>query len=126
VTDWIQPNVLALRIQPNEGISLKFNAKLPATTMQIRPVKMDFRYAESFGVQAPTAYETLLLDCMLGDQTLFNREDGVELPWELLTTILDQWQRDGAKGLAFYEAGSWGPAEADALIERDGHRWQRL
>ncbi len=125
-TESIEPNVLALRIQPNEGISLKFSAKLPATTMQIRPVKMAFRYAESFGVEPPTAYETLLLDCMLGDQTLFNREDAVELAWELLTPILTQWQEEGARGLAFYEAGSWGSSEANALIEGDGRRWQRL
>jgi glucose-6-phosphate 1-dehydrogenase len=125
-SDSIEPNLLSVRIQPNEGISLKFSAKLPATTMQIRPVRMDFRYAESFGIKPATAYETLLMDCMLGDQTLFNREDAVELAWELLTPILTRWQEDGARGLAFYEAGSWGPAEADALIERDGRRWQRL
>jgi len=122
----IEPNLLSMRIQPNEGISLKFSAKFPATFMHIRPVRMDFRYAESFGVEPPTAYETLLLDCMLGDQTLFSRQDTVELAWELLTPILTRWQQDGAKGLAFYEAGSWGPAEANALIERDGRRWQRL
>ncbi len=126
VTDSIEPNVLSLRIQPNEGISLKFSAKFPATTMQIRPVKMDFRYAESFGVKFSTAYETLLLDCMLGDRTLFNREDAVELAWELLTPILTRWREDGPKGLASYEAGGWGPAEADDLIERDGRRWLRL
>jgi glucose-6-phosphate 1-dehydrogenase len=125
-SDSIEPNLLSLRIQPNEGIFLKFSAKLPATTMQIRPVRMDFRYAESFGAKLPTAYETLLMDCMLGDQTLFNREDAVELAWELLTPILARWQEDGQRGLAFYDAGSWGPAEADALMERDGRRWQRL
>ncbi len=126
IQETIEPNVLALRIQPNEGISLKFGAKLPAPTLQIRPVKMDFRYAESFGAEPPTAYETLLLDCMLGDQTLFNREDSVELSWELLTPILDRWQLDGSKGVSSYEAGSWGPAEAEALLERDSRRWQRL
>jgi glucose-6-phosphate 1-dehydrogenase len=124
--DSIEPNLLSLRIQPNEGISLRFSAKLPATTLQIRPVRMDFRYAESFGAEPPTAYETLLIDCMLGDQTLFNREDAVEISWELLTPILARWQRDGEKGLVFYEAGTWGPAEADALIERSGRHWQRL
>lgn len=122
----IEPNLLSLRIQPNEGISLKFSAKLPATVLQIRPVRMDFRYAESFGVEPATAYETLLLDGMLGDQTLFNREDAVELAWELLTPMLERWRDDGARDLAFYEAGSSGPAEAEALLERDGRRWQRL
>jgi len=123
--DSIEPNVLALRIQPNEGIALTIGAKLPGATMQIRPVKMEFRYAESFGAEPATAYETLLLDCMLGDQTLFNREDAVELAWEFLDPVLTRWKEDGPKGLSFYEAGSWGPAEADALIEREGRHWRR-
>jgi len=122
----IEPNVLSIRIQPNEGISLKMCAKLPGTTMQIRPVEMEFRYGESFGAAPPTAYETLLLDCMLGDATLFNRDDGVELSWELVDPILERWQHDGDVGLAFYPAGTWGPAEADAFIERDGREWERL
>jgi glucose-6-phosphate 1-dehydrogenase len=123
--DSIEPNVLALRIQPNEGIALTIGAKLPGATMQIRPVKMEFRYAESFGAEPATAYETLLLDCMLGDQTLFNREDAVELAWEFLDPVLTRWKEDGPKGLSFYEAGSWGPVEADALIEREGRHWRR-
>ncbi len=126
LTDSIEPNVLALRLQPNEGISLKFSAKLPGAVMQIRPVNMEFRYGESFGATPPTAYETLLLDCMLGDSTLFNRDDAVELAWELVTPILTEWREDRPMGLAFYESGSWGPAEADAFIQRDGRRWQRL
>ena len=122
----IEPNILSLRIQPNEGIALRFCAKYPGATMQIRPVQMEFRYGESFGTVPPTAYETLLLDCMLGDATLFNRDDAVELSWELVDPILERWQEDGTKGLAIYPAGTWGPAEADSLIERDGRRWQRL
>ncbi|MBZ5513380.1 MAG: glucose-6-phosphate dehydrogenase [Acidobacteriia bacterium] len=122
----IDPNVLSIQIQPNEGISLRFSAKLPGPTMRIRPVLMDFRYGESFGASPPTAYETLLLDCMLGDATLFNREDAVELAWELMDPILARWRQDGASGLAFYEAGSWGPAEADRFIQADGRRWLRL
>jgi glucose-6-phosphate 1-dehydrogenase len=122
----IAPNILSLRIQPNEGITLKFCAKYPGTTMQIRPVQMEFRYGESFGMVPPTAYETLLLDCMLGDATLFNRDDAVELSWELVDPILDRWREDGPKGLAFYQCGTWGPAEADGFIERDGRSWQRL
>lgn len=125
-SDAIEPNVLSLRIQPDEGISLKFSAKVPGTTPQIRPVKMDFRYGESFGASPPTAYETLLLDCMLGDSTLFNRDDAVELSWELVDPILDRWKQDGNKGLTFYQAGSWGPAEADEFIEADGRRWYPL
>ena len=126
VTESIEPNVMVVRIQPDEGISVRFSAKVPGTTPQIRPVKMDFRYGEAFGASPPTAYETLLLDCMLGDSTLFNRDDAVELSWELVTPILDRWKQDGGKGLASYEAGSWGPAEADAFIERDGRSWRRL
>jgi len=125
-SEQIDPNLLAIHIQPDEGISLKFSAKLPGPTMQIRPVLMDFRYGESFGASPPTAYETLLLDCMLGDATLFNREDAVELSWELMDPILARWREDGASRLAFYEAGSWGPADADKFIEADGRRWQRL
>jgi glucose-6-phosphate 1-dehydrogenase len=122
----IEPNVLSVRIQPDEGISLKFCAKLPGTTKEIRPVQMEFRYGEFFGAVPPTAYETLLLDCMLGDATLFNRDDTVELSWELVDPILKHWQQNGPKGLAFYEAGTWGPPEADAFLGRDGRRWQRL
>jgi glucose-6-phosphate 1-dehydrogenase len=122
----IEPNILSLRIQPNEGISLKFCAKLPGTTMQIRPVTMEFHYGESFGAVPPTAYETLLLDCMSGDATLFNRADAVDLSWELMDPILDRWKQDGSKGLAYYAAGSWGPAESDGFIESDGRQWRRL
>jgi glucose-6-phosphate 1-dehydrogenase len=122
----IEPNILAIRIQPNEGISLKFCAKLPGTTMQIRPVEMEFLYGESFGATPPTAYETLLLDCMLGDATLFNRADAVDLSWEFVDPILERWKQDGPQGLALYAAGSWGPQEADDFIERDGRQWRRL
>ena len=125
-TDAIQPNLLSLQIQPDEGISLKFSAKLPGTTMQIRPVKMQFQYGESFGGVSPSAYETLLHDCMMGDNSLFTRNDAVEISWEFVDPILERWKQDGAKGLAFYEAGSWGPAEADTFIESDKRRWQRL
>ncbi|MGA3327773.1 MAG: glucose-6-phosphate dehydrogenase [Terriglobia bacterium] len=122
----IEPNILAIRIQPNEGISLKFCAKLPGTTMQIRPVEMEFLYGESFGAAPPTAYETLLLDCMLDDATLFNRADAVDLSWEFVDPILERWKQDGPNGLALYAAGSWGPQEADDFIERDGREWRRL
>ncbi|HYM15369.1 MAG TPA: glucose-6-phosphate dehydrogenase [Dehalococcoidia bacterium] len=119
------PNLLVLRIQPDEGISLRFGAKVPGTRSDVRPVNMDFRYGSSFGVEAPEAYERLLLDAMLGDSTLFTRWDGVELAWELLTPVLDAW-RSGASPLQSYDAGSWGPDAARALTERDGHEWHRM
>ncbi len=124
--DHIEPNLLSLRIQPNEGINLRFSAKLPGTSLLIRPVNMDFGYGQAFGTRQPSAYETLLLDCMLGDSTLFNRADSVETSWELLDPVLQRWKELGEKGLAFYEAGSWGPPEIDRLIQQDGRRWERL
>jgi len=129
VTKAIEPNLLSVRIQPDEGISLKFNAKIPDTRMKISPVTMDFRYRDAFHVETPpTAYETLLLDCMLGDPMLFTRDDFVDLAWGLINPVLDRWKQDGRKGLYFYEAGTWGPPEADAFIERDGpHRhWHQF
>ncbi|MGH9470413.1 MAG: glucose-6-phosphate dehydrogenase [Terriglobia bacterium] len=126
-TTSIEPNQLKIHIQPNEGMSLMFNAKIPGTTMKIQPVTMEFRYEDAFGAAAPTtAYETLLLDCMIGDPMLFTRADFVDLAWELVTPVLNRWKEDGRKGLSFYEAGTWGPPEADAFIERDGRKWQEL
>ncbi len=123
--DRIEPNLLTVHIQPDEGISLRFSAKLPGPVMHIRPVTMNFRYGEAFSASPPTAYETLLLDCMLGDATLFNRQDAVELSWELVDPIIERWRQDGEKGLAFYESGSWGPAEAVAFIAADGRAWEQ-
>ena len=123
--DRIEPNLLTVHIQPDEGMSLRFSAKLPGPVMQIRPVTMNFRYGEVFGASPPTAYETLLLDCMLGDATLFNREDAVELSWELVDPILERWRQDGEKGLALYDSGGWGPSEADAFIAADGRAWEQ-
>lgn len=126
-TTSLEPNTLSVHIQPDEGMSLKFNAKIPGTTMQIRPVTMEFRYEDAFGQAPPTtAYETLLLDCMLGDSMLFTRNDFVDLAWELITPLISKWQEDGKKGLSFYEAGTWGPDEASTFIERDGRKWQHL
>ena len=119
--------MLALRIQPNEGISLKFSAKQPGQRMTIHPVNMDFRYGASFGVAAPEAYERLLLDAMLGDPTLFTRRDEVEAQWALMTPILEAWAADTAAPLPTYEGGTWGPAEADDMIQRDhGRSWRKL
>ena len=121
----LQPNVLVIRIQPNEGISLRFAAKLPGQALRIRSVNMDFRYGSSFGVKPPEAYERLLLDCMLGDSTLYARRDMVERGWEIVTPILEAWKKP-APDFPNYEAGSWGPQAAFELIERDGRKWRKL
>jgi glucose-6-phosphate 1-dehydrogenase len=121
----LQPNVLVIRIQPNEGISLRFGAKLPGQALRIRSVNMDFRYGSSFGVKPPEAYERLLIDCMLGDSTLYARRDMVERGWEIVTPILEAWQKP-APDFPNYEAGSWGPKAAFTLIEHDGKDWRKL
>jgi glucose-6-phosphate 1-dehydrogenase len=121
----LQPNVLLIRIQPNEGISLRFGAKLPGQALRIRSVNMDFRYGSSFGVKPPEAYERLLLDCMLGDSTLYARRDMVERGWEIVTPVLEDWKKPAAD-FPNYEAGSWGPQAAFELIERDGRDWRKL
>ncbi|KPL90587.1 glucose-6-phosphate dehydrogenase [Herpetosiphon geysericola] len=126
IRDDIESNVLALRIQPNEGITLKFSAKQPGQRMIIHPVNMDFRYGSSFGVAAPEAYERLLLDAMLGDPTLFTRRDEVEAQWALMTPILERWENDEIKHLPHYEAGTWGPDESDQFMQRDGREWRKL
>lgn len=121
----LEPNVLVIRIQPNEGITLRFAAKLPGQAMRIRPVNMDFRYGSSFGVKPPEAYERLLLDCMLGDSTLYARRDMVERGWEIVSPILEAWKKP-APDFPNYEAGSWGPQAAFALIEHDRKTWRKL
>jgi len=121
----VEPNVLTLRIQPDEGISLKFGAKVPGSEMQIRSVNMDFFYGSSFFREQPEAYERLLLDCMLGDSTLFTRRDEVEAAWEFVQSILDQWKVEPRESILTYESGSWGPQAADEFIWREGRRWRR-
>ena len=121
----LQPNSLVVRIQPDEGIALRFAAKLPVQEFQLRPVTMDFRYGTSFGMAAPEAYERLLLDAMRGDPTLFARADWVEAAWQVLAPIQAAWAA-GPPKLPAYEAGSAGPREADELLEREGRRWRRL
>jgi glucose-6-phosphate 1-dehydrogenase len=121
----IDPNVLAIRVQPDEGILLRFGAKVPGQGLQIRTVNMDFRYGASFAVDSPDAYETLLLDAMIGDTSLFTRNDEVERAWEILDPILKAWASGDGGPLHFYGAGSWGPPAADELLERDGRAWRR-
>jgi glucose-6-phosphate 1-dehydrogenase len=122
----IEQNVLAMKIQPDEGITLKFNSKVPGQGGQIRPVTMDFRYGSSFGVSSPEAYERLLLDCLLGDGTLFTRRDEVEASWSLITPIHEGWEAGPPLDLPNYEAGTWGPPSADALLAQEGHEWRRI
>jgi glucose-6-phosphate 1-dehydrogenase len=122
----LEPNVLAMHIQPDEGMSLRFSAKVPGASMEIRPVHMNFLYGASFGTASPDAYERLLLDCMLGDSTLFTRRDEVEAEWAFITRILEGWQQAPRPAFPNYEAGTWGPAAADDLMQGDGRRWRRL
>jgi len=122
----ISPNLLIVNVQPDEGISVRFEAKLPGTRMQLAPVMMNFRYGAAFGRPVPEAYETLLLDAMLGDPTLYARHDFVEASWALVTPIHQAWAAPRAKPPARYEAGEWGPREADELIGADGRRWRTL
>jgi glucose-6-phosphate 1-dehydrogenase len=121
----IQPNILSIRIQPDEGIALRFGAKVPsAPGMAVCPVNMDFDYAQAFGKSTATGYERLLLDAMLGDQTLFSHRDGVEINWALYTPILQAWAAKDPEVFPNYFAGSWGPDCADRLLECGGHAWR--
>jgi glucose-6-phosphate 1-dehydrogenase len=122
----LNTNVLALRIQPNEGFSLRLSSKLPGPKIRIYPVKMDFHYGTTFGDSSPEAYERLLLDVMAGETTLFMRRDAVEAAWAWVGDILDSWAASRIRFVPEYQAGSWGPIEADRLIELDGRRWRTL
>jgi glucose-6-phosphate 1-dehydrogenase len=119
----VRPNLLVLRIQPEEGISLRFLSKSPGSGMRVRPVSMDFNYGSSFGERSPTAYETLLLDAMMGDPTLYTRQDMVEASWQIVQPILEIW----ANSKFFfpnYPAGSWGPKASDEMLAQQGHVWR--
>jgi glucose-6-phosphate 1-dehydrogenase len=120
-----QPNVLIIRVQPEEGITLRFSAKVPGERYRPRTVNMDFRYGTAFGSTSPEAYERLLLDALRGDQTLFTRRDEVEAAWKLVDPILRVIEAPDAPAPLPYAAGTWGPPEADALLTRDGHQWRR-
>ena len=123
VAEQISPNVLDFRIQPNEGISLRFEAKHPGPKLCMSSVTMHFDYEGSFGIRPPEPYARLFHDAMLGDQTLFSRQDWLDHSWAFMDPILDRWAKDKEVGLNFYPAGSWGPKEADDLIQRDGRQW---
>ncbi len=123
--DLQEPNLLVMKIQPDEGLTLRLAAKLPGHAIHLRSVNMEFRYGTSFGVRSSEAYERLLLDCMFGDATLFTRRDMVETGWALVMPILDHWAASGERNLHFYEAGTWGPEAADQLLE-EGRTWRRL
>ena len=126
----LQPNTLVLRVQPNEGVSLNFEVKVPGAAvaltqqLEVAPVDMDFSYAEAFGETSAPAYETLLLDVMIGEMTLFTRSDEVEAAWKIIDPLLCYWEEHAANPMPTYPVASWGPAEADRLISLDGARWR--
>lgn len=123
--DEIQPNILSLCIQPDEGIHQSFEAKVPDTYLETRTVDMEFHYRDSFTDQViPDSYERLLLDALHGDASLFNRHDEIEAAWRIIDPIIEGWQSDDAPPVARYKPGSWGPEEAEQLLSRSGHRWQ--
>ena len=122
----LRTNRLVIHLQPKEGISLQFGAKVPGPVMKLGSVKMDFDYVDYFGSTPDTGYERLLLDCMMGDATLFQRADTVETGWSLIQPVLDVWKALPPRSFPNYLAGSWGPREADELLERDGRRWINL
>jgi glucose-6-phosphate 1-dehydrogenase len=124
ISEGVEPNVLAMRIQPDEGMHLQFAAKQPGQTTRLRNVNMDFYYKTAFGGAPGESYETLLLDAMRGDLTLFNRKDEVEIAWSLITPILEQWQNSPSPTFPNYTAGVWGPRAADNLLARDGRVWR--
>jgi glucose-6-phosphate 1-dehydrogenase len=121
--DGVQPNVLVIRIQPEEGISLRFEVKTPGVDVQAAPVRMLFTYDDAFGASSHSAYETLLLDCMVGDATLFARVDEVEASWRVIDPIIQGW-KNAKVDFPNYGAGERGPAAADALLARDGAAWR--
>jgi glucose-6-phosphate 1-dehydrogenase len=118
------PNILSICIQPDEGIHLRFEAKQPDSSQEMRSVNMDFHYSTYFQGTLPEAYERLLLDALAGDASLFNRNDAIEACWRLVDPVIQGWEKDGKPELKIYQPGSWGPAEADELLARDGRHWR--
>jgi glucose-6-phosphate 1-dehydrogenase len=122
--DTLTPNVLVMHIQPDEGISLRFGAKIPGAHVRVGSVNMDFHYNDYFGAEPSTGYERLLYDCMIGDATLFQRVDMVEAGWSVVEPVLDVWKALPARSFPNYAAGAWGPKEAEDLMTRDGRQWR--
>jgi glucose-6-phosphate 1-dehydrogenase len=124
--DRLSQNYLVISVEPTEGITLQFNTKVPGPTITIDGVEMKFRYKDYFKAEPSTGYETLIYDCMIGDNILFQRADSVEAGWKAVQPFLDAWKKAGAKGQEFYKAGSEGPAGAEELLKRDGRSWRKL
>ncbi|MEU1280607.1 glucose-6-phosphate dehydrogenase, partial [Streptomyces sp. NPDC005805] len=122
-TEELGQNALVIRVQPDEGVTMRFGSKVPGTSMEVRDVSMDFAYGESFTESSPEAYERLILDVLLGDSNLFPRVEEVELSWKILDPIEEFWESNGKP--AQYPAGTWGPDEADEMLARDGRSWRR-
>ncbi|HMK22861.1 MAG TPA: glucose-6-phosphate dehydrogenase [Terriglobales bacterium] len=122
----LEPTVLSVRVQPEEGLAMRIASKLPGPKIRIYPVKMEFNYASGFGSSSPEAYERLILDVMAGDATLFMRRDQVEAAWQFVTPVLERWEKVGVRDLPEYQCGTWGPVEADRLMEPDGRFWRSL
>ena len=123
-TEELGQNALVIRVQPDEGVTLRFGSKVPGTSMEVRDVNMDFDYGESFTESSPEAYERLLLDVLIGDPPLFPRQEEVELSWRILDPVEEYWDKYGEP--AEYSSGSWGPKVADEMMARDGRAWRRL
>ncbi len=124
--DRLSQNYLVISVEPTEGITLQFNTKVPGPTISIDGVEMKFHYKDYFKAAPSTGYETLIYDCMIGDNILFQRADGVEAGWQAVQPFLDAWKKAGARGLQTYKAGSEGPQAADELLKRDGRSWRKL
>jgi glucose-6-phosphate 1-dehydrogenase len=124
--DRLSQNYLVISTEPTEGIELQFNTKVPGPTVNIDGVEMKFRYKDYFKAEPSTGYETLIYDCMIGDNILFQRADSVEAGWRAVQPFLDAWKKAGARGLKIYDPGSEGPEEADELLARDGRSWRKL
>jgi glucose-6-phosphate 1-dehydrogenase len=123
-TDELGQNALVVRIQPDEGVSLRFGSKVPGNNMEVRDVNMDFGYGHAFTESSPEAYERLILDVLLGEPSLFPVNEEVELSWRILDPVLKSWAASGRKPDP-YRAGTWGPPSADKMMERTGRKWRR-
>ncbi|HEX7302405.1 glucose-6-phosphate dehydrogenase, partial [Lentzea sp.] len=124
-TEELGQNALVVRVQPDEGVTIRFGSKVPGNTMEVRDVTMDFGYGHSFTESSPEAYERLLLDVLLGEPSLFPKNDEVELSWEILDPVLEFWARKDEPALEKYKAGTWGPPSAETMTARTGRQWRR-